>query len=47
VIQVETIPTFASVTEALAVLKSAMGYLAAADVTQLPTTVQARSAPRP
>ena len=39
--QVETAPEFASVTEALAVLKSAMGYLAAADAAQLPTVVQA------
>ena len=38
----ETIPAFASVTEALAVLKSAMRYLAAADATQLPTSVQAQ-----
>ena len=38
--QVDTVPAFASVQEALAVLKSAMGYLAAADVTQLPTSVQ-------
>ena len=40
--QVDTVPAFASVQEALAVLKSAMGYLAAADVTQLPTSVQAQ-----
>ena len=41
-IQVDTVPAFASVQEALAVLKSAMGYLAAADATQLPTAVQAQ-----
>ncbi len=38
----ETIPAFDSVTEALAALKSAMRYLAAADTTQLPTSVQAQ-----
>ncbi len=40
--QVETAPAFGSVQEALAVLKSAMGYLAAVDATQLPTAVQAQ-----
>ena len=40
--QVDTVPAFASVQEALAVLKSAMGYLAAANATQLPTAVQAQ-----
>ncbi len=40
--QVETVPEFASVQEALTALKSAMGYLAAADVTQLPTAVKAQ-----
>jgi hypothetical protein len=35
-------PAFASATEALAVLESAMGYLAAADPTEMATTEQAR-----
>ena len=38
----ETVPAFASADDALAALESALGYLAAADVTQLPTEVQAR-----
>ena len=36
------VPPFASVTEALEALKSAMSYLAAADAAQLPTPVQAQ-----
>ncbi len=40
--QVDTVPAFASVQEALAVLKSAMEYLAAAGATQLPAAVQAQ-----
>ena len=35
------VPPFASVTEALEALESALGYLAAADAAQLPTVVQA------
>jgi hypothetical protein len=41
-IQVNTAPTFASAGEALGMLKSAMGYLSAADPTQMPTGVQAQ-----
>ena len=40
--QVDTVPAFASVQEALEVLESAMGYLAAAGAAQLPTAVQAQ-----
>src|SRR5271163_23149 len=40
--QVETVPSFASADDALEALESALGYLAAADPTQLPTAVQAR-----
>jgi hypothetical protein len=39
---VSAVPAFASATEALDVLKSAITYLAAADATQLPTQTQAR-----
>jgi Domain of unknown function (DUF222) len=41
VTQVGTAPTFASVGEALEVARAALGYLAAADATQLSTTTQA------
>ena len=37
-----TVPAFASTKEALATLKSAMGYLAGADVTQMPAAEQAQ-----
>ena len=36
------VPTFASTDDALQALESALGYLATADPTQLPTAVQAR-----
>ncbi len=38
-----TAPAFASADEALDVLESALRYLAAADATELPAQVQARS----
>ena len=41
--QVSAVPAFASADEALTVLESALGYLAAADATELPAQVQARS----
>lgn len=37
-----TSSTFASVSEALVTLEAAMGFLAAADTTQMPTVVQAQ-----
>ena len=37
-----TAPAFASETDALQMLDSALGYLAAADPTQMPTLIQAR-----
>jgi hypothetical protein len=40
--QVSNAPAFASASEALAVLESAMSYLAAADPTEMPAEVQAR-----
>jgi Domain of unknown function (DUF222)/HNH endonuclease len=40
--QVSTAPAFASMDQALEILESAMGYLAAADPTQVPTGTQAR-----
>jgi hypothetical protein len=40
--QVSDVPAFASASEALAVLESAMGYLAAADPTEMATAEQAR-----
>jgi hypothetical protein len=42
VTRVSAVPPFASVTEALEALKSAMSYLAAADAAGLPTPVQAQ-----
>jgi hypothetical protein len=39
---VSTAPAFASETDALRVLDSALAYLAAADPTQMPTAVQAQ-----
>ena len=40
--QVSTAPAFASETDALRMLDSALGYLAAADPTQMPTLIQAQ-----
>src|SRR6202451_4131942 len=40
--QVSTVPAFASANQALEILKSAMGYLAGIDVTQMPAAEQAQ-----